>query len=69
MLWYVPKTKILDSEVRAGLSVGENPGVIVLPRFNLAVLVCADLWEDKFERAGDQTESGYCCRSCMDSHQ
>jgi predicted amidohydrolase len=48
MLWYVPKTKILDTEVEAGLSAGKNPGVIVLPRFNLGVLVCADLWEGSF---------------------
>ena len=44
-LYYVPKTKILSSEVNNGVSPGVNPGVIVLPHFRLAVLICGDLWE------------------------
>lgn len=44
-LWYVPKTKVLKGDKELGIVRGNNPGVICLPRFNLGVLVCADLWD------------------------
>ena len=43
--WFVPKTKVLDGEIHQNMVPGENPGVIRLPLFTLAVVVCADLWE------------------------
>jgi len=43
--WYIPKTKVLDTDALLGVVPGENPGVIKFPRFNLGVLVCADLWD------------------------
>ena len=44
-LSYVPKTKVLRGEINNGVSPGINPGIITLPNFRLAVLICADLWE------------------------
>lgn len=44
-IWYVPKTKVLHQDKLNGLVSGYNNGVISLPRFRLAVLVCADLWD------------------------
>ena len=46
-IWYRPKTKTLESETHNGLESGNNAGVIKLPFFNLGVLVCADLWDNK----------------------
>lgn len=45
ILHFIPKTKVLNDEVRKGLSPGINPGVIEFPCFRLGVLDCADLWE------------------------
>lgn len=44
-MWFVPKTKILEGELKQTLIVGINPGVIQLQYFKLGVIVCADLWE------------------------
>lgn len=44
-MWFVPKTKVLEGELKQKMVAGINPGVIQLPNFRLGVLVCADLWE------------------------
>jgi len=44
-MWFVPKTKVLEGELKQQMVAGTNPGVIQLQYFRLGVLVCADLWE------------------------
>lgn len=42
----VPKSHVLEEEKkRAGIVGGENPGIIKYNGINIAVLICADLWD------------------------